>query len=303
MNRPTDSVLIVNTKSRRGKDLFSTAKSILEAEGVKFVDAWASSRPEEVMRKTREAIGQGIPLVIVGGGDGTLSSVVRWFIGSGSTLGVLPLGTGNEFVRDLGISPDVKRACHVLISGRLAEVDVGRVEDSYFLNVATVGLTTLIAQGLRSDVKRRFGRLAYMFALARSLTRARPFRATLTVPDGSHSFETLQVVVGNGRYHAGPFPIAPNATITDGSLTAYAVATTNRWDLLRFALHLPGGRHVNLDDVPAFNATTIKLETTPPQRVVTDGEIKYRTPILFGVTKGGLRVMVPPESPVLSNNP
>jgi len=303
MSGPTDAVLIVNTKSRRGRDLFSTAKSILEAEGIHLIHAWAINRPKEVLTKTREAVTQGIPLVIVGGGDGTLSEVVGSFIGSGSILGVLPLGTGNEFARDLGIDPDVKTACHVLISGRVMEVDVGRVDDSYFLNVATVGLTTRIAEGLRSDEKKRFGRLAYVFALARALTRVRPFRVMLTLPDGVHSFETLQVVVGNGRYHAGPFPLAPNATITDGTLTAYAVATTSRWGLLRFALKLPGGHHVDLDEVPAFTAASMKLETTPSQRVVADGEIKYRTPISFGIAPKSLRVMAPPESPALANNP
>lgn len=298
MNDGLDAVLIVNTRSRRGQELFTTAKGLLEADGVSLRNCWALNKPEMVIQKTRDATSSGVPLVIVGGGDGTLSSVAGSFVGSRSTLGVLPLGTGNEFARDLGIKPDVKEACKVLTSGQVAEVDVGAVAGGYFLNVATVGLTTLIAQDLRPEEKRRFGRAAYLFALVRALSQVRPFRLTVRVPGSVHSFDTLQAVVGNGRYHAGPFPLAPSATITDGELTAYVVATTSRWGLLRYALHLPGGHHVDLNEVPTFSAARIEMETVPTQRVTVDGEIKYLTPIACGVAPRALRVMAPRDSPV-----
>jgi len=298
VNSPREAVLIVNTKSRRGRELFDKTRSILEADGINLLHAWEIDSPEQLMTRLQEATSQEFPLVIVGGGDGTLSGVTRYFLGSRSILGVLPLGTGNEFARDLGIRPDVEAACRVLTTGRVLEVDVGTVANGYFLNVATTGLTTLIAQGLRADEKRRFGRLAYVFALARALRKVRPFRVTLTMPEGVHTFETLQVVVGNGRYHAGPFPIGPNATLTDGNLTTYVVATTSRWGLLRYALHLPGGHQVDLNEVPLFTTTSVDLETTPSQRVTADGDVQYQTPISLGVAPKALRVMAPPESPV-----
>ena len=129
----------------------------------------------------------------------------------------------------------------------------------------------------------------------RALRHVRPFRAKLTMPEGVQTFETLQVVIGNGRFHAGPFLLSPEATITDGKLVAYALTTTNRWTLLRLALNLPGGHHVELDDVTAFSTTEIALETSPPDRVTVDGEIHFRTPIRFGIAPRALRVMVPQE--------
>ena len=234
-----------------------------------------------------------IPLVIVGGGDGTLSAVARFFLKSESTLGVLPLGTGNQFARDLCVEADVEEACRVITAGEETLVDVGVIGDDYFLNVATVGLTTRIAESLTGAEKRRFGRFVYLIALMRALHRVRPFDVTLTTDEGTHKYRTLQVVVGNGRFHAGPFPLAPEARITDGKLLVYVLNSANKLALLKFALNLPGGHHVDLAEVPTFWTTRGKIETAPIERVTVDGEIEFRTPIEFGILPRALRVMTP----------
>ena len=292
-----EAVVIVNTKSRRGQEWFGQVKESLARpkSGINVRQAWAIPDPKLIAEKTREAIAARTPLVIIGGGDGTFSLVARHFVGSDSVLGVLPLGTGNQFARDLGIEADVDAACRALTHGKVAHVDLGIAGDDYFLNVATIGLTTLVARELTNEAKRRWGRLVYAVAVTRALRKVRPFRVTLTTDAGTTMFETLQVVIGNGRFHAGPFPLAPNATINDGQLVVYALAGANRWQLLRYALNLPGGHHVELPDVPATWTRQGKIETTPPQSVTVDGEIVFRTPLAFGIAPGALRVMVPQE--------
>src|SRR5262249_34344091 len=145
----------------------------------------------DVVAKTREATAQGVPLIVVGGGDGTLRSVARAFVGSRSTLGVLPLGTGNQFARDLGIDVEIEAACRILTDGKAAAIDLGTAGDDYFLTVATVGLSTHIAADLTGGEKRRFGLFSYAIALLRALRRLQPFRATLTMPEGVQAFDTL----------------------------------------------------------------------------------------------------------------
>ncbi|HLK59056.1 MAG TPA: lipid kinase [Chthonomonadaceae bacterium] len=295
MSVTRQAVLIVNTRSRRGKEWFPRVKETLEQGGVDLIGVWALRRSQDAIARVQAATAQCVPLVIVGGGDGTLSSVVKHFVGSPSVLGVLPLGTGNQFARDLGIEAKVEAACRVLIEGKMAQVDLGIAGNDYFLNVATVGLTTRIAEELTVQAKRRFGRFVYAVALAHALRRVRPFQATLTLPERRLTVQTLQIVIGNGRFHAGPFPLAPDATITDGKLVAYVLATTSRWGLLKYALNLPGGHHVDLSEVAAFETTEIALETIPSERVTVDGEIPFRTPIRFGIAPRALRVMVPQE--------
>jgi diacylglycerol kinase (ATP) len=289
------AVVLVNTKSRRGKEWYPQVIAALPKHGVVVERAMPLTDPKRLIKETRDAIAAGTPLVIVGGGDGTMSSVARYFIGSRSVMGVLPLGTGNQFARDLSIHADVETACEVIGSGKIVGVDVGFAGTDHFLNVATAGLTTLIAQELKDDAKRRLGRFVYLFALVRALRRLVPFRAKLTTPEQTLEFDTIQVVIGNGKYHAGPFPLAPDAAITNGNLIVYALATRSRMELLRFALHLPGGHQGDLVEVPTFHTTGGTLTTTPVQKVTVDGEIAEQTPLTFGIRPRALQVMVPQD--------
>jgi diacylglycerol kinase (ATP) len=289
-----EAALIVNTRSRRGRAWFRDAVMCLQTSGIELVNTVSTRDARRVLSETALAVEGGVPLVIVGGGDGTLSAVVRHFIGSKSVLGVLPLGTGNQFARDLCIPTEVEAACEVIASGEVSCVDAGMIGDDYFLNVATVGLTTRIAEALTVEDKRRLGRFVYLVALVRALRRVRPFDVNLTTDQGTSSYRTLQVVVGNGRFHAGPFPLAPEARITDGKLIVYVLNSVSRMGLLKFALNLPGGRHVGLDEVPTYWTTRGRIETRPVERVTVDGEIEFRTPVDFGVAPRALRVMAPP---------
>ncbi len=287
--------LIVNTKSRRGRDCYEQAQRELKLCGVGVTQAIALRHPADAPDAVGQAIAGGASLVIVGGGDGTLGGAAGQFVGKQCVMGVLPLGTGNEFARDLNIPADVCAACSIIANGQISEIDLGIVNGRYFVNVATVGLTTLIAQELTPEAKHRFGKFVYVFALIRALTRVRPFHAVLETPEGTLQFDTLQVVIGNGRFHAGPFPLAPNATITDGKLVVYALAGTSRWTLLRYALNLPGGHQVELPDVPAVMTTGGSLHTSPVESVTVDGEIALQTPLNFGIVPRALRVMTPSD--------
>ncbi len=287
------AVLLVNTKSRRGQEWFELARETLTAKGVELVRSEPVRKPDQLGRLARTAIDEKIPLVIVGGGDGTLSSVSTAFVGSGSTLGVLPLGTGNQFARDLGIKADVEAACEVAVNGKRAMVDLGSAGEDSFLTVATVGLTTYIARELTVETKRRFGRFVYAIALVRALRKSRAFRVTLDIDGVQSCFETLQLVIGNGRFHAGPFPLAPDANITDGQLVVYGVRGTSRMRFLRYALALPGGHQVELPEVASFMASAGRISTDPVMRATVDGECDLRTPFDFSVRRAVLPVMAP----------
>lgn len=159
------AVLYVNAKSRRGQEWFTTSQAALRDKGVELADARMFRDVRDLQRATQRAIADGTSLVVIGGGDGTFSSVARYFVGSSSTLGVLPLGTGNAFARDLGIVADVQTAVRTILEGREARVDLGFAGDDYFLNVASIGLTTRIAEALTGPMKKRLGRFVYAVAL------------------------------------------------------------------------------------------------------------------------------------------
>lgn len=292
---PTEAILVVNCGSRRGKEWYDRATDALAKSGLKLRGAHSCSKPGESIGLIKRAVKDGTPLIIVGGGDGTLSSAAEVLVNSESILGVLPMGTGNAFARDLGIPPDPERAIEILTTGKLARVDLGLANKKLFVNVATVGLTTRIAEGLTGESKRRLGRMVYAFAVARAVALMKPFKARLTTDEGTDEYTTMQFVVGSGRFHAGPFPVTPDAEITDRMLNGYVLATTRKGVLLKYALHLWGGHQVNLPEVHAFSTKEGRLETTPAKRITVDGEISDHTPLDFKVLPSALRVIVPQE--------
>lgn len=285
------SVLLVNSRSRAATQSFETAKATLLKENLNLAETKAFRTPRDLFREIRNQVDQETPLIIVGGGDGTLGTAASIIARSKSVMGVLPLGTGNAFARDLGI-PTLPEACAAILENRVVQVDMGMVENRTFLNVATCGLSTLIARGLDSEAKKLLGKAAYAASILRALTRVKPFHVELELPSGTYEFDSLQVVIGNGRFHAGPFPITPDASITAGWLSIYALATTQKSHFLRMALRLPSGKHVELDDVRSYQATSGRLVTTPTRQMTIDGEIGMQTPVEFKSMPRSLSVVV-----------
>ncbi len=290
-----EAVLFVNTKSRRGRLWFKEACDTLPKMGITLHQAIALKDPSRLPDLVKREIECKTPLILVGGGDGSLSAAAKYFVGKEAILGVLPFGTGNQFARDLHIDTNVQAACKVIAEGKVMPIDVGTVGDNIFLTVTTTGITSQIAHSLTPDTKRRYGIFAYAFAVRQALARTRPFVATIETPDETFHCKTVQVVVGNGRFHAGPFLLSPEAAINDGFLNGYALTDTSRMGLLRFALAMLSGTQKNAQGVKMFRAKSVKLKTTPSRKVIVDGEELLKTPIEMGLRRRAIRVMVPQE--------
>lgn len=293
--KKNSAVLLVNGRSRRGAIWYDAALAGLRARGVNLTYAKKHRDPKKLFRDARRAVDDGEEFLIIGGGDGTLGTVAGYLAYSETTLGVLPLGTGNAFARDLHIPTNVDVACDIIAAGHVLSVDLGRVNNKHFLNVATIGLSTLIAEGLHPDAKKFLGPFAYGLASIRALMDVQPFRVRLHIDGVVHKFSSLQIVIGNGRYHAGPFIIAPEAQSTSGLLEVYALETHHKSELLQFAWAVARGKHGELNNVRVYQVTEGMIETEPVQKVTTDGEIVLKTPIEFGIAPGALRVLAPEE--------
>jgi len=291
----TKAVLLVNTHSRRGKDWYEQAKVHLKEAGVHLVDSQEFQKVDKLQHAVKKAVAAKTPLVIIGGGDGTFSATAKYFVDSESTLGVLPLGTGNAFARDLGIVADVATATKTIASGRVTNVDLGYAYDDYFLNVASIGLTTRIAAALTDPMKHKYGRFVYVVALVKAMATVQPFQVKLETENGTEEFETMLAVIGNGRYHAGPFRLSETASITEGKLSFYALATARKSAFIRFGLALATGRQGHLPEVRTQETTGGTITTTPSKKVTVDGEIYAQTPMKFKIVPKALRVLVPPE--------
>ncbi|HEX7873147.1 MAG TPA: diacylglycerol kinase family protein, partial [Sphingobium sp.] len=159
---PREAALIVNCHSRKGDDLFAQAKDKLEQAGVTLVAAHAVKDPTQMDDRVRAAIREGAPMVIVGGGDGSLSGTVDELVGKDSVFAVLPLGTANSSARTLGIPLDLDGAVGVIATGRRRRIDLGMIDGDYFVNAASLGLSPMIGETVPHKLKRYLGRVGYL---------------------------------------------------------------------------------------------------------------------------------------------
>jgi len=285
--------ILLNVRSRQGRTWAARARIAFETAGVEVQEVSLFQRVEALVDRARALVAEGSPVIAVGGGDGTLGAACGAFLGSESAMMPLPAGTGNAFARDLGIPRNLDAAVRAVSQGEVRKVDVGRAQGRYFLNVATIGLTTLIAKSLDPRLKRASGNLAYAVAILRALRRSQPFELTIATEEEQISITTLQAVVGNGRIHGGPFPLSPTAGLGLGRLSAYAVRADKASDLLRYSLMLSFGGHVALREVWWAEPERCSMVAQPPTEVTVDGEVLPPGPLQAVCLPGALRVVAP----------
>ena len=184
---PEQAILIVNAKSRQGAEAFEQAKELLVAAGIELIDAKAIRDPRRIDGAVKKAI-KAAPMVILGGGDGTLSANVDYFLGTDTVFAFLPLGTANSFARTLGTPLDLEGAIETIAKGEVREIDLGCIDGDYFLNNAAIGLAPMVAESVPHGLKRRLGRLGYLLWAGWSAASFKAFR--LRVDDGRHACDS-----------------------------------------------------------------------------------------------------------------
>jgi len=291
------AALIVNPRARRGREQAARARGLLATLGVPLAVSYAPRSSSRLPALVRAALDAGCDLIILGGGDGTVSAAVDPLAHHRAVLGLLPLGTANDFARTLGIPADLEEACATIARGKIVDIDLGRADDRYYVNVASIGLGARVITRVSPRLKRVAGKLAYPVAAARALVGFRPFAATLTFPGGDHAPVTfprlLQIGVGNGRFYGGGAVVAPHAGIDDGTLDVYAIEWAGWRDLAGLALSFRSGRFVHRATVHTYETAAVRIETERTLATNVDGELVDQTPVLFTQARDALRVLVP----------
>jgi len=288
---PRDAILVVNAGSRKGEDQFEEAKAKLTKAGVNLLDAQAVEHPDDIRTIVRQAI-QNAPMVIVGGGDGSLSGVVDEFVGTDCVFAILPLGTANSSARTLGVPLDLDGAIDVIAHGHRKRIDLGMIDKDYFVNAASLGLSPIIGETVPDNLKRYLGRFGYLFWAMKCLIGFRPFR--LIIDDGAekHALWSTEVRILNGPYHGG-LELSDNAEIDSGQIVIQAVVGKSKfqlmWDWYAKALKLRD-RNANSRE---FTGALFQLETFPNLKISIDGEVLATTPVQVRIAKKAVEVAFP----------
>lgn len=278
------TVIICNPGAGSVDDQAETRAQLAELSGaaVRFTEDEGDAG-----RFAREAVAQGAEIVVAAGGDGTLNEVINGIAAAAENVrvGLVPLGTGNDFARMLELPSSVEECLEVIQAGHVWRIDLVRVtsdEVRYFLNVSAGGFSGAVNEKLTPEIKEDWGPLAYLRSAAEALPELRAYRTRLVLDDT----ETLELdlynaVVANGRYVAGGTLIAPEASIDDGLLDIILIPENPAMDLALVVAQIALGKHLDSDGVVFRRAAKVSVSSTPGMWFNVDGELVGNEPALF----------------------
>ena len=265
------------------------------------VEIRLTNKPGSAMRFAKTALKKGRETIVAAGGDGTLNEVLN---GIGEDLanvrvGLIPLGTGNDFARSLGLPAELESALETIRAGETRPVDLVRVtsdEVRYFVNVSAGGFSGLVDEKLTPEMKKTWGPLAYLRSAAAALPDLRAYRTTLAL-DNSESFmlDLYNVVVANGRYVGGGTLIAPEASIDDGLLDVILIQQKSAPELALLAAQVALGTHLASDAVIYRRTARLTVNSKPGMWFNVDGELVGNEPARFEILPRALRFIVPKQ--------
>lgn len=227
----------------------------------------------------RRAVSDGCNMLLIGGGDGTLNEVLNGVVLEGAlssmTFGIIPLGTGNDFAKALGLPLDVDQALSMLLRNHRIQVDVGRVNGRCFVNTSGAGFIAEVSEAVTPQMKTIAGRLAYLVGGAQALMEFEPVEMSLSTVPGSHAFNTKMYafaacnapMIGGGRL------IAPHALIDDGLLDFCVIEGMPALEFVALLRRVATGEHVEDSRVRYFQSAKASVRFEREILINTDGEI------------------------------
>lgn len=232
------------------------------------------------------------------GGDGTLNEVLNGIAGSTCSLAVIPGGSGNDFIRTICKNSDISDIITRTIDGKEKPADIAKVNDRYFINIASVGFDAEVAYKANWFKKMPFlpGSLAYIMGIAAAFFKNDSNNLDINI-DGMHiRIDSLLAAVANGRCYGGGIIPAPRAKIDDGKLDICVIDKVGK---LRICMLLPKymkGRHENIKEVSFYSGKRIEINCDKEIALNIDGEVSKTRKAVFEIIPKGINIVFPKES-------
>src|SRR5688572_2050614 len=287
-------LLLVNPSAGGGStpELLPQFERALANQGLEFRRVLTTSL-EHGCAEARDAAAAGETTLVLSG-DGLVGQVGGALANSGAAMGVLPGGRGNDLARVLGIPTDPEGAAAVVAGANVREIDVGEINGSRFLGIASCGFDS-DANRIANEARLVRGQLVYLYAALKALARWRPARFEVTVDGERHSFVGYTVAVANSKAYGGGMFIVPHAELDDGRLDVLLAGDKPK---LRFITDLGKvfrGTHVNDPAARFMRGEVVEVESDRPFTVYADGDPIAELPARVTISRRSLRVMTPAE--------
>jgi YegS/Rv2252/BmrU family lipid kinase len=270
------------------------------------IDVTTTERPGDGIKKAREAAQAKRDVVLVAGGDGSVNDAVNGLVGTETALGVIPVGTGNLWAKQLGVPTytllnplRLREAASGLVKGKMRRVDVGKANGHHFLCWASIGLDAQVTTQMepRPRHTKRLGALPYIFA---AFMVARDFKGTharVLIDSQPVRGRTLLILASNIQQYGGVFDVARDARIDDGLLDIFVFKGTGFPYILRHLAKVLGQRYLQDPQVVYRQARRIYVDAEDQMPVQIDGDPLNATPVTVELSPRALRILVPPTAP------
>ena len=231
------------------------------------------------------------------GGDGTLNEILNGMIGRIGSLGIIPKGSGNDFIKSLGVSYKSGDIMERTIKGREIPVDIGRVNGRYFINIASVGFDAEVAHNAVKYKKLPFipGSLAYILSTIITAIRKKNNLLEIKIDDQLIKTNILLVAIANGKYYGGGVMPAPEASLDDGMFDICLVEDMPVRKILRFLPKYINGQHKDIDGVHFFRSRNVSIRSNTDIVMNIDGEIEIVKNAVFEIIPKGINIIFPQD--------
>ncbi|RFU61819.1 diacylglycerol kinase [Peribacillus glennii] len=243
----------------------------------------ATTGEGDATRAARIAIERGYDVVIAAGGDGTIYEVVNGLADTEKRpkLGIIPVGTTNDFARAIHVPRSVQAAMDIIVAGHTMPIDIGKMNDRYFINIAGGGRLTELTYEVPSKLKTMIGQLAYYLKGIEMLPSIRATEVTIEYDGKIFEGEIMLFLVANTNSVGGFERLAPDASLNDGMFTMLILKKTNLADFIRIASLAIRGEHIHDRNVIYQKANRIKVTTKDKMQLNLDGEFGGLAPAEF----------------------
>lgn len=288
--------IILNPAAGRDEPILKTLNVALQTAEVDW-EVFVTKKAGDAMRYAQNAAREGVDVVAVYGGDGTVMEVASGLVGTEIPIAIIPGGTANVMAVEVGILGDLVESCALAVhpSPLIRKVDMGKIDDRYFLLRVGMGLEAAMVEGADREKKDRLGVLAYALSALQALTDPPMAKYRLTMDGNTVEVEGVTCIVANSGsigMRAG-MTLAPNISVSDGLLDVIVLRRADLGGLFSVAASVVGGQE-NRQDLPSWQARQVTVEADPPQTVQADGEVLGETPVTIQVVPEAVRIIVPP---------
>lgn len=289
-------IFIINPKAGKGRAL----------QLIPYIKKYFEDKADEVIIRVTEYAGHATEIakgyssveecrIYSVGGDGTVNEVVNGIVGTQSALGVIPLGSGNDFIRSITPTYDINSILQSTINGVEKYIDLAKANDKYFINISSIGFDADVV--FNADKFKKVpgitGSMAYVISIIYTILKKKISKIKINIDDKEIELNALLVAIANGRFYGGGMLAAPEAKLDDGLFDICLISEVGRFKILRLFPKYIKGQHGQLKEVQFLRGKKVKIKSNEELRLNIDGEIFSCCTIAFEIIESGIRVIIP----------